>query len=98
MLLPDVAPVQRRNPLAIEQLHRFRAVLREQVAQRPARLLLEPIEQRRLADAVEPEIPEADAHLAPRRERPRLAPEEHAERPHGALRCLAAFIGMYQPS
>ena len=48
----------RRSSL-VEQPDRGRAVLREHVPQRAARLLFESIAQRRLADPIEPEIAEA---------------------------------------
>ncbi len=76
---------------SIEKFHRVGTVLREQISQRTARFVLEPIEQCRVADAIEAEIPEGNAHLAPRRERPRASPEEHAERPHRPLGRIAAL-------
>src|SRR5262249_56531189 len=77
---------------AVQQLHCFRAVLRQQVAQRAAGLVVERVAERRLADPIDAEVAERGAHLAPRGERPGPAPEEDAERAHRPLRCVATLV------
>src|SRR5262249_33696896 len=63
----------------VEQLHGVRAVPLEHVAQRAVRLVLEGVGEHDIADAVDSEVAEVRAHLAPRREGPRPAPEEDTE-------------------
>jgi hypothetical protein len=60
--------------------------LAQQVGHGLARLVAEALLQHiERGDPVDPEVAQADAGLAPRRQRPDLAPVDAAERPHGAL-------------
>ena len=76
----------------IEKPEGGRPVLREHVSQRAARLVFESFADAGRLDPIEAEVAEAGAHLAPRGQRPRLSPEEHAERTHRPLGRLAFLI------
>src|SRR5439155_18977431 len=87
----DVRSAVDHSRSAIQQADRIGSVPRQQILQRLPGLVVEAlIEHRRLADAIEPEVPEIAAQLAPRRERPRSSPEKEAEWTHGPLRPGAA--------
>src|SRR5437867_272256 len=64
----------------------------QEVLEALARLVREAGSDRDRGDAVEPEIAEVGTHLAPRRERPALAPEVQAQGTHAALARLAGLV------
>src|SRR5256885_69726 len=65
----------------------------EQIAQRPARDVLEPLlEQFQRGDALGAEVAEVLAQLAIARDRPALSPEEEPQRPDGARAARSAPV------
>src|SRR5687768_16864247 len=75
-----------------------RTVAREEIPERPPWLVDESlVEHVDARHAIEAEIAEVVPQLAPRRKRPRSAPEEHAERLDGPFGGGALFVFVSEP-